>query len=245
MLAKGFIQHVQLVEARVPSFDAYPFNLPVVRSLRDKLVLDPRATIFVGENGSGKSTLVEAIAVAAGLNPEGGSANFNFSTRSSESPLGRCLRLARTERRARTAYFLRAESLYNVATNIEELDREGAFSPPIIDSYGGRSLHEQSHGESFSALVHERFGASGFYVMDEPEAALSPRRQISLVARMNDLISAGSQFVVATHSPILAALPGALVYLLSESGIRRVAYEETDCFRVMKNFLDERADRKP
>lgn len=237
---RGFIQHVQVLDNKVASFDAYPFSIPAIRRLREKLVLDAHLTIFVGENGSGKSTLIEGIAVAAGYNAEGGSKNFNFATRRSDSSLAASLRLARSDRRPRTGYFLRAESFYNVAANIEELDREGGFSPPIIDSYGGRSLHEQSHGESFWALVHERFGPGGLYIMDEPEAALSARRQVALNERIIELIATGSQFIIATHSPIIAGLPGALIYSLSNDGITSVAYRETDCFRILKSFLDER-----
>jgi predicted ATPase len=193
----------------------------------------------VGENGSGKSTLIEGIAIAAGFNPEGGSTQFAFSTRASESSLGHALRLARTERRPRTGYFLRSESFFNVATNIEELDREPSPGPRIIDSYGGRSLHEQSHGESFWSLIQHRFGPAGFYILDEPEAALSPRRQILLLSRFIELLRRGCQFLIATHSPIVAALPGALIYELSDEGIKRVRYEETDCFRVTKAFVQD------
>lgn len=243
--ARGFIQHIELVEQRVPSLATYPFSIPAIRALRERLALHPRVTILVGENGAGKSTLIEGIAVAAGFNAEGGSNQFAFSTRSSESELGRCLRIARTERRPRTGYFLRAESFFNVATNIEELDRVPALAPPIIDSYGGKSLHEQSHGESFWALVQHRFGPAGLYILDEPEAALSPRRQILLLARIAELVEQGSQFVIATHSPILAAAPGALIYALSAEGIRSIPYEDTDCFVVTKAFLEDRASGSP
>ncbi len=167
-------------------------------------------TYFVGENGSGKSTLLEAIAVAAGFNAEGGSMNFHFSTRSSESALAGALRLVRSVRRPRTGFFLRAESFFNLATAIEQLDKDPGGSP-IIDSYGGRSLHEQSHGESFLAVALHRFGPQGLYVLDEPEAALSPLRQMSMLRRMRDLVHQGCQFIVATHAPILLAYPGASI----------------------------------
>lgn len=241
--ARGFIQHVELLEQKVPSFATYPFAIPAIGALRERLTLHPQVTILVGENGAGKSTLIEGIAVAAGFNAEGGSTGFSFSTRSSESEVGRCLRIARTERRPRTGYFLRAESFFNVATNIEELDREPALAPPIIDSYGGKSLHEQSHGESFWTLVQHRFGPSGLYILDEPEAALSPRRQISLLERIAELVKQGSQFVIATHSPILSAVPGALIYALSDRGIQSIRYEETDCFVITKAFLEERSSK--
>ena len=181
-------------------------------------------TYFVGENGTGKSTILEAMAVAAGFNAEGGTENFRFATRRSESSLGNALRLVRSPRRPRTGFFLRAESYFNLATNIEELDREPSFAPPVIDSYGGRSLHEQSHGESFLSLLMSRFGPNGFYLLDEPEAALSPLRQMSALARIHQLVRAGSQFVIATHAPILLAYPGSLIYELSSSGAREVGH---------------------
>jgi predicted ATPase len=183
----GFISHVQLVIERVPLEAGFPFLLPAIRALHEKLVLDSRATILVGENGSGKSTLIEAIAVAAGFNAEGGTMNFRFASRPSESQLHRAIRIARTERRPRTGFFLRAESFFNVATHIEALDRQPALAPPIIDSYGGKSLHELSHGESFLALVRHRFGSDGLYILDEPEAALSPSRQLTLLSWLHEL----------------------------------------------------------
>ncbi len=183
-----------LVREKVKDFGRYPFSIPAIRSLHS-LELHPRVTFLVGENGMGKSTLVEAIAIAAGFNAEGGSKNFNFASRRSESELHTALRLVRGVRRPKTGYFLRAESYFNVATEIERLDREGGMGPPIIASYGGRSLHEQSHGESFIALVKNRFSANGFYVLDEPEAALSPQKQLSFLVAMHDLVQGGnSQF---------------------------------------------------
>src|ERR1700722_465934 len=176
---------MQLVHERIAVPGAYPFSIPAIGAI-DGLVLHPRVTYFVGENGSGKSTLLEGLAVAAGFNPEGGSMNFRFSTRSSESSLAGALRLVRSVRRPRTGFFLRAESFFNLATTIEMLDKD-PMGPPIIGSYGGRSLHEQSHGESFMALALHRFGPQGLYVLDEPEAALSPLRQMSTLRRMHDL----------------------------------------------------------
>jgi predicted ATPase len=233
----GFISRVQLLSERVPSFAAYPFSIPAVRTLVDGLAPHPSVTFLAGENGSGKSTLLEAIAVAAGFNPEGGSMNFRFSLRASESDLHRCLRLTKTERRPRTGFFLRAESLFNVATNIEELDREPAPAPPIIDSYGGKSLHEQSHGETFLAVMRHRFGNEGLYVLDEPEAALSPTRQLGFLRRLHELVEAGSQFIIATHSPIVMAYPNAQLYWLSTEGIRPARLQEVDHFQITKRFL--------
>jgi predicted ATPase len=229
-----FVLRLQLVRERITDARSYPFSIPAVAAL-DGLALHPCVTYFVGENGSGKSTVLEGIAVAAGFNPEGGSTNFHFSTRSSESALGTVLRLVRSVRRPRTGYFLRAESFFNVATQID------ALGPELIASYGGRSLHEQSHGESFMALALHRFGRDGLYVLDEPEAALSPLRQMSMLRRIHDLARQGCQFIVATHAPILLAYPDAWIYELDESGLRRVEYDETATVRTTREFLADRA----
>ncbi len=178
-----FLRSIILVRERIERPDEYPFSLPAVRAL-DGLKL-ARVTYFVGENGSGKSTILEALAVGMGFNAEGGSVNFNFATRRSESDLHRCIRIARTHR-PKTGYFLRAESFYNVATEVERLG--------VGDGYGDRSLHEQSHGESFLALLKHRFRPNGLYILDEPEAALSPSRQLSFLVRMHELVEGGSQF---------------------------------------------------
>jgi predicted ATPase len=217
----------------------YPFNLPVVRNL-DELVFHPKVTFIVGENGAGKSTLIEALAVAWGFNPEGGSRNFRFGTRPSHSPLHRFVRPVRSARRARDGFFLRAESYFNLGTEIEALDEDPRGGARIIESYGGRSLHEQSHGESFIALLDKRFGGSGLYILDEPEAALSPNRQLSFLARLHRLVGQQSQFIIATHSPIILGYPDAWIYQATEDGLQRVAYEDTDHFQVTRNFLNRR-----
>ena len=241
MLATHFLQRVTLLRDKVASFDAYPFNLPCVRAL-ESFEPHPKVTFFVGENGSGKSTLLEAIAVSLGFNAEGGSQNFGFSTRESHSVLHEYLRIAKGYKRPQTGYFLRAESYFNLATEIEKLDAEPAPAPPVIDSYGGVSLHEQSHGESFMALLTKRFGRRGLYLLDEPEAALSPRRQLAALARIHELVRDHSQFIIATHSPILMAYPDAWIYQFSSSGgIERVAYEETEHYQVTKQFLADPA----
>lgn len=203
----------------------------------NKLEFDQPVTFLVGENGTGKSTLLEAIAVACGFNPEGGTRNFSFSTRATHSVLGEYLTPAR-KRYPRDGFFLRAESFYNVATNIDEMDEVPGASPRLIDSYGGVSLHKQSHGESFLALVQNRFGGEGLYLMDEPEAALSPSRLLTLLAEMNLLVKADSQFIVSTHSPILMAYPNARIYELSGEGIRTVAYKETEHYQLTRRFLE-------
>ncbi len=217
----------------------YPFNLPVVRHL-DELIFHPKVTFLVGENGSGKSTLIEALAVAWGFNAEGGSKNFRFDTRASHSQLHRFVRPIRSTRRAKDGYFLRAESYFNVATQIEDLDREPGPGARIIDSHGGASLHEQSHGESFFALLEHRFRGQGLYILDEPEAALSPSRQLSFLARLHELVRDGSQFIIATHSPIILAYPDAWIYQTSPRGLERIDYEDSDHYQVTRNFLNRR-----
>lgn len=230
-----YLLHLELLRDRIPDANRFPYNLPVVRNL-GKLALHPKVTFLVGENGTGKSTLLEAIAVASGLNPEGGSRNFNFATRASHSPLDECVRLARTPARPGDSYFLRAESFYNVASEIERLDKEPGDSQ-IIGAYGGRSLHEQSHGESFFALFRNRFRDHGLYLMDEPEAALSPKRQIQFLALLDDYVRRGGQFVIATHSPIIMAYPEARIYLLDAAGVRETAYTDTEHYLVTRGFL--------
>jgi len=235
--SRGFVLSASLLRDKVASFDTYPFNLPAVRPL-ETLPLHHAVTFIVGENGSGKSTLLEGLAVALGFNAEGGSRNFNFATRASHSELGSHLRIARSHRRPRTSFFLRAESFYNVATEIERLDKIPAPSPAISDSYGGTSMHEQSHGESFLALVLNRFGPEGLYLLDEPEAALSPARQLTLLARMHQLVQQGSQFIIATHSPILMAYPDAEILGLGENGLAPVRYEDTEHYLLTRQFLN-------
>jgi predicted ATPase len=228
--ADPFLLDLQLLRDRVPSFARYPFCLPAVCQLQT-LAFHPRVTFLVGENGSGKSTLLEAIAVACDLNAEGGSRNFNFATRPSHSDLDRCLRLARSSRLPGDSFFLRAESFYNVATEIERL------GSPLFAAYGGRSLHEQSHGESFFALFEHRFRRPGLYLLDEPEAALSPARQLSFLALLQRHCENGSQFIIATHSPIIMAYPHAWIYVLGAEGPTRTAYSDTEHYRITRAFL--------
>jgi predicted ATPase len=239
--AEHYVLALRLKRDKVPSFDAFPYCLPALRRLHS-LELHPHVTFVVGENGSGKSTLLEAVAIAAGFNAEGGTRNFRFDTRRSHSSLHEHLTLVKSARRARDGFFLRAESFFNVSTEIEHLDDDSEGSPylkppRVIDSYGHRSLHEQSHGESFFALMNNRFGGHGFYVLDEPEAALSPTRQLAMLVRLHELVRDKSQFVIATHSPILMAYPDAWIYQIGRNGLERVAYEETEHTVVARRFL--------
>ncbi len=234
--AKHYLLEARLLRDGVPSFKPHPFSLPALRNF-ERLEPHPAVTFFIGENGTGKSTLLEAIAVAWGFNPEGGTRNFGFATHASHSILHQHLRLARGPRRPKDGFFLRAESFYNVATEIERRDEDPLGGPPIIDAYGGRSLHEQSHGESFFALFMNRFRGRGFYLLDEPEAALSPSRQMALVSRLHQLVEDSSQFIIATHSPIIMAYPNARILLFSERGIEPIAYTDTEHFRVTRDFL--------
>ncbi len=231
-----YLRYLELDRDSIPDAGGFPFDLPAVRGLAEPLAFHPRVTFLVGENGSGKSTLMEAIAVGCRLNPEGGSRNFNFATRASHSPLDKHVWLARTGAMPADVYFLRAESFYNVASEIERLDREPSDGS-LIGAYGGRSLHEQSHGESFFALFQNRFRGNGLYLMDEPEAALSPTRQIHFLRLLHDFVRQGCQFVIATHSPIILAYPDATIFQLDGGGVRPVAYTDTDHYLVTRGFL--------
>lgn len=230
MSITNFNQYLRKVELRreeINSFSKYPYCLSAVKNL-STLELHPKVTYIVGENGTGKSTILEAIAIAYGFNPEGGSKNFNFSTNNTHSGLWENLKLIKGVRKPEDGFFLRAESFYNVATNIDEID--------AIDSYGGISLHSQSHGESFMSLIMNRFKGNGLYILDEPEAALSPYRQMSLISRIHDLVQNNSQFIIATHSPIVMAYPDSTLYELNDD-FKRVNYQDTEHYKIMKSFI--------
>ncbi len=232
--AEGFVREIRLPAEATDDELGYAAAVPAVAALRTGLVLDPRVTFLVGENGSGKSTVLEALAVASGLNPEGGGRHLRHATRESHSALGEHLRLVRGTRTPASDFFLRAESLFTVATHIEEL-------PLGLEPYGGTSLHELSHGEAFLAVVLNRFVANGFYVLDEPEAALSPQNVLTLMRRLHQLAEEGSQLVIATHSPLLLAFPGARIVLCDEDGLTEIAYEDAPPVALTRRVLADPA----
>lgn len=234
-----YIKTLTLKREHISSYAHFPFNLSFIRNFQE-LRFHPNVTYIIGENGMGKSTLLEAIAIAFGFNPEGGTLNFNFSSYDSHSDLHEYLRLAKGVTRAKDHFFFRAESFYNVATNIEKLDQEPGPGARVIDSYGGKSLHEQSHGESFFSVFIERFQGNGLYILDEPEAALSPLRQLSMLARINELVNQGSQFIISTHSPIIMAYPNAKILQITEAGMSESTLEDTQHYSLMKQFFEEK-----
>jgi predicted ATPase len=206
-----------------------------------QLSLTNNVTFFVGENGSGKSTLLEGIAEQIGFNLRGGNRNHNLNTgyrfEGYESPLTKQLHLAWTPRRINQGFFMRAESFFNFASYIDELAAEEP-GKRILDAYGGRSLHEQSHGESFLALFNNQF-ESGVYILDEPEAALSPARILAFLSVIHELEQSGrAQFIIATHSPMLICYPGASIYQFDDNGVQETNYEDTEHFSLTKSFLN-------
>ena len=211
--------------------ESYLRDIPALNGI-DRITFTHPVTFFVGENGSGKSTLLEAIAIAYGFNPEGGTRNYSFSTYDSHSELCSAIRLSKGIRHAGWGYFLRAESFYNVATKEEEYSRGPGGKP--------QHYHEKSHGESFLALAQNSFKANGLYLLDEPEAALSPQRQLTLLMEIDRCVKEESQFIIVTHSPILLGLPGAEILSFDEGRIHPCTYEETDSYQVTSMFVNHR-----
>lgn len=225
-----YIKEVR-IKKEIHKEESYIKDLPVVKNL-NSIDLSSNVTFFVGENGCGKSTLLEAIAVNMGFNAEGGTRNFCFSSRETHSELYKYITIVKSINRPKDGFFLRAESFYNVATEIENIDDE------ILDSYGGISLHEMSHGESFMTLMVNRFAGNGIYILDEPEAALSPIKQMSMLTIINELVKKKSQFVIATHSPILMAYPDADIFVIDNDGIVKTPYKKTDNYMITRKFLE-------
>lgn len=216
----------------------YPFSLKIIKNLKD-IEFPGKVTFFVGENGTGKSTILEAIASKAGFGPEGGSKNINFKTSAEDTysgtaSLASCMKLS-WRLQPRNGYFFRAESFFNVANYIDQIAREDGRA---YDAYGGKSLHAQSHGESFLSFFRNRLSWGGFFILDEPEAALSPQRQLSLMVIMHELCKKSeTQFIIATHSPILLAYPGATIYSCDFDTLLAIKYEDTEHYKLTKDFL--------
>ena len=226
-----FVNSVRLKRENIND-KIYPFN---IRCLKDfeELKIDSSVTLFYGENGVGKSTLIEAIAIALGINPEGGSNNMQFSNFDDYSELYKHLTISKF-RVPKTKFFLRAESFYNVATEITN-NKEGKTGKLSLQ-YGG-DLHECSHGESFLKVVENRFWDNGLYILDEPEAALSPQRQMTLLCYIHDLAKNGSQFIIATHSPILLSYKYGKIIDMNNN-MKEIKYEDTEVYRIYKDFLN-------
>ncbi|MQR97089.1 AAA family ATPase [Fictibacillus phosphorivorans] len=228
-----FLKRIKLLHDDIHSFKEYPFSIPAISNL-DEIHLKKNVTFFVGENGTGKSTLLEAIADKCDFHTAGGSRNNMYDVYASGSELGNYVRLSWLPK-VSNGFFLRAESFYSFATHLEEVDDTG------FRDYGGRSLHKQSHGESFLSLFLNRFKGKAIYLLDEPEAALSPSRQLTFLKIMHDLTTQGdTQFIIATHSPILLGYPNADILSFDDKKISSVDYESTDHFQVTKYFLNNR-----
>ena len=228
------IKKISLEREKIISFNKYPFNIDVIKNF-DELNFDSQVTLLVGENGVGKSTFIEALAVALGLPAEGGTENFRYETKNTTSELSNYLRVG-TYNKPKMKFFLRAESFYNFSSEVQRLVEEDEFHG-LYNSYGG-NLHECSHGESFIRLIQNRFTDHGLYILDEPEAALSPQRQLSLLCLIDQLAKEGSQFIIATHSPILISYRDGKILDLNNN-FREVKYKDTDIYSLYKMYLDE------
>jgi len=227
--SKPYLLHASIRPGVEVDLESYPFSIPAVRDIAS-IDFHPNVTFFVGENGSGKSTVLEGIAVALGFGAEGGTKNVHFASSGSLSALHDSLRLARGVPKPRDEYFLRAESFFNVASYMDETG--------YLKGYGGKSLHTQSHGESFMAVLLNKLRGNGMYLLDEPEAALSPSRQLAALSAIHQLVEDHSQFVIATHSPILLSYPNAKIIQFDRSGLTEIAFEDTEHFAVTRDFLN-------
>jgi predicted ATPase len=224
---KPYIRSIHLLDGF--DIESYPFSIPAIADL-DNMEFHEDVTFFVGENGSGKSTALEAIALLLGFSAQGGTKNVQIDDAGGASGLQDFLKAKKSHAHPKDGYFLRAESFYNLATYMDEVG--------YLDSYGGKSLHRQSHGESFMATLVNKFRGKGIYLLDEPEAALSPSRQLAALVRIHDLVQDGSQFIIATHSPILLAYPSSKILVFDETGVREDKYENLEHFSVTRDFLN-------
>lgn len=236
MIENRFIRDLSIDWNRIPQ-DSYLKEIPALSGL-ERLSFPQNITFFVGENGTGKSTLLEAIAVAYGFNPEGGTLNYRFSTFDDVSELGGALSLSKGFRRPVSSYFFRAESFFNVASKAEDY-RDGDPKDIYYARYGGKSLHEQSHGESFLSYFLSLEGP-GLYIMDEPEAALSPQRQLTLLIQIVRMARKGSQFLIASHSPILLGIPEAQILSFDGEQVHACAYEDTESYQITEMYINHR-----
>ena len=227
------LKKIILDRERIKDFSKYPFNIEVVKNFKELNITSP-VTFLVGENGIGKSTFIEAIAVSLGLPPEGGTQNFRYTTNNTTSNLSSYLKVC-TTKVPETKFFLRAETFYNFSTEVQRLAEEDDYYE-LYNSYGG-NLHNCSHGESFIQLVKNRFSKNGLYILDEPEAALSPQRQLSLLCLINELVNDGSQFIIATHSPILISYRNGKILDLNNN-FEEINYKETETYKIYKMYLD-------
>ncbi len=234
-MIRNYITGIKLKS--LPEPKSYLASLPAIKYLAsvERLPFSQPVTFLAGENGAGKSTLLEAIALCCGFNPEGGSRDFAFSTQDSHSELYRFLAVIKSRPPA-DGFFLRAESFYNTASFLDQNSQE---TRTTLNRYGGVSFHAQSHGEAFLSLVTNRFDGKGLYLLDEPEAALSPQGIMSLICAIDSLVKQDSQFLIATHSPILMAYPKAQILEINESGIGPVDFRETQHYQITKLFLDD------
>ena len=234
MISNNFIRSVEFEREKVADLQEYPFSIPVIKNF-SKMDFTHPVTFIVWENGSGKSTILEAIATAYGFSAEWWTKNIHFSTKDSHSDLGKFLKIIKWISVPENHFFLRAESYYNFATFLEKIEY-WQLNP--FASYGGKSLHENSHGESFFATIIHRFGKNGIYILDEPESALSPTKQLAFLLRMQELIQEKSQFIIATHSPILLAFPHTTIYEIINGKIMKTHYKDTEHFRLYKDFIE-------
>jgi len=237
------LKKISLLRDRVENWDIYPFTVPPIRALTE-LSFHSRVSFFVGENGTGKSTLLEALAVHYGFGREGGTRNFQSDTTESNhsiDPLVKALRLS-FDKRTGAGFFLRAESWFSAVSYMEVLDKEPGFGPPISASYGGRSLHTRSHGETFLTVLDLKFRRNGLFLLDEPEAALSPQRQLGFLVLLRDVLRRykEAQFIISSHSPILIGYPDAQIFSFDDGRVHQVTYEEVPALHIVRRFLNQR-----
>ena len=233
MNSKLMIKRIYLEKEKIDSWENYPFTIDIVKNF-ESIEFQSPVTFLIGENGVGKSTFIEAIAVSLGLNAEGGTQNFQFSTKNTTSNLSNYLRIGMYNH-PKTKFFLRAESFYNFSTEMERLVEENGYCD-LLESYGGR-LHTCSHGESFLQLIQNRFTDHGLYILDEPEAALSVQSQMKLLCLIDALVKEGSQFIIATHSPILISYRDGEILDL-ENNLKRIEYKDTNIYQTYKMYLE-------